>query len=953
VKVRALSELGLDRKTQGRRMNVCIVSSEFLGPVKNGGIGTATSGLAKQLVADGHKVTLLYTYVGYGRPVSGDRPWQHWVDQLAAESIDLRRIPHDGDYRAWREASWLVKEFLGQSDFDLVYFNDHFGSGYYSMLAKRAGLSPFREQLHCVITHGSMEWVFELNDYYAVRMTDVEWMGLERRSVELADIVIAPSTYLLREYERYGWKLPAQTFHQPYPIFRNPTKIDPRKRRLIDELVFFGRLEVRKGLWLFAEALDRIAERFPEIEVTFLGRVTEFSGISSALQIVNRSSTWPFRVRLLTDFNQEQATSYLRKPGKLAVMPSVADNSPCVVYECMEDGIPFVCTQGSGADELVDPSCWDDVFVSPDVDSLAKKLISVLEKGARLGVPRFDPVKNLETWSAWHRFVSENRSDLIRSGMQEGGEEQAGVAQRAEKTALIAIVDNGECELSLLIENLSSHMKRFGSRAAYLLLSARGEEIHHLLSDVFSGLAEAQVTQFGIVGRAAVAEAFELIKASEFVFFADAEAEILTSFFVTAMGILRRQDPSVVTCAVAERETLDEAGEIRELPTGGIPGLAALGAPIGGAVWAVPAAALKDTLSSLSLYSPHTDEFESAATLGQKVMQKCRKEGVAVQFLPVVGAVETRSTPRRATGASPSDMRRSAETLDIVPSIYAGGASWFAVSGLGANVAGKEQASVPGVRFLPAEHPLVEYLDRRESKSGENANLPALAATLGRLDLSLQMQAGSGALPGDIVRMTDLATRANQMRPKWDLIDLFNPEEVIPFGLGPLPEGEKKREKLGRPAARKDDSSAAGARTSSSQEKRVGHRSDEISVPRLGRIYVDARRLQISRSRIRSVSSLREGGAGKVFIVDVPVCGHSSFVGEFRSGANADPMFLQVRIIDQKIGEEMALASVRLTAGKRTAVSMPLFGIYGPVCIVLELSGAERGELAIESLRIE
>src|SRR5260370_21036055 len=68
-----------------RTMNVCVVTSEFLGPVKNGGMGTATSGLVRQLVADSHKVTLLYTFVSNGRPFTGDKPWQYWVDELAAQ----------------------------------------------------------------------------------------------------------------------------------------------------------------------------------------------------------------------------------------------------------------------------------------------------------------------------------------------------------------------------------------------------------------------------------------------------------------------------------------------------------------------------------------------------------------------------------------------------------------------------------------------------------------------------------------------------------------------------------------------------------------------------------------------------------------------------------------------------------------------------------------------------
>ena len=396
--IRHLSELNLG-PTKGicRSLNVCIVSSGFLGPAGNGGLATATSALAKQLTSDGHNVTLLYTYVDEGKPlagvdraepIAGDKPWQYWVDMFAAEGIALKHIPHDGDFQPRRRASWLVKDFVGEGNFDLVYFNDHFGSGYYSIAAKRAGLAPFCDQLHCVITHGSLEWLFDLNDRY-MRWADIEWMGFERRSVELADVVIGPSSYLLREYERYGWRLPAQTFQQPYPLLRNPKNIDIRRRVPINEIVFFGRLEVRKGLWLFCEALDRLSARFPTTQVTFLGRVTEVSGLSSALQIVARSSKWPFRVRLLKDLSQQQALAYLSTPGKLAVMPSLADNSPCVVYECIENGIPFVSTRGSGADELVHPDCFDDMMAEPNVKSLAEKLTITLENGARIGRPGF------------------------------------------------------------------------------------------------------------------------------------------------------------------------------------------------------------------------------------------------------------------------------------------------------------------------------------------------------------------------------------------------------------------------------------------------------------------------------------------------------------------------------------------------------------------------------------
>ena len=114
--------------TVAQPMRVCVVSSGFTGPAGNGGIATGTSALAKQLVFDGHNVSLLYTYVDYGKPIAGvehgkpfegNRPWQHWIDELAADGICLEHVRHDGRYHNWRVISWLVKDFLGQTIFML------------------------------------------------------------------------------------------------------------------------------------------------------------------------------------------------------------------------------------------------------------------------------------------------------------------------------------------------------------------------------------------------------------------------------------------------------------------------------------------------------------------------------------------------------------------------------------------------------------------------------------------------------------------------------------------------------------------------------------------------------------------------------------------------------------------------------------------------------------------
>jgi glycosyltransferase involved in cell wall biosynthesis len=927
VEIKRLSELHLgDSSKSGRRMNVCVVSSEFLGPVKNGGIGTATSALARQLIGDGHAVTLLYTYGGYGKPFTGDRPWQYWVDKLRADGIVLEWIPHDGDYRAWREASWLVKDFLSQRNFELVYFNDHFGSGYYSMLAKRAGLAPFREQLHCVITHGSMEWVFSLNDQYANRVTDLEWMGIERRSVELADIVIAPSKYLLRQYESYGWSLPAQSYHQPYPVFRNPTEIDYDRQIPIRELVFFGRLETRKGLWLFCEAIDHLSERMSGLSVAFLGRATEFSGISSALQVVNRSANWPFRVRLLTKLDQEQALRYLSQPGRLAVMPSLADNSPCVVYECMEAGIPFVTTLGSGADELIDPTCWNDVMVNSNVKALTDKIAAVIEKGAALAKPRFDPIENLATWSAWHRYVAENHTSLIQRSLLGRPTEIARSGQ--DKAGLIVVIDSGTCPLSLLLRNLNSHVKRFGMRAGYLILTSRRGELQDVLLDILESGSDP--TPLCILDSRAIEEAQQLIFASTYAFFADAEAEISTPFFVSALDLLSQSQPAVITCAVAIRRDWNQTGEIEELPSGDVPGLSGLGFPIGGSVWAMSAAALANQMSFLRLYDKQLDAITPSLSMGQSMMERCRTASVPIHLLPFVGAVETRGLDAPEVLRNFNEVRASAAALGIEPTVYSGGAPWFAMSAFSAR--STEPEAPIEAKFLPPEHPLNS--NDWGNANPETVDLAELAAALCRPGLALQIEASKGPPLRRVRHLKELAARSMRMRPYWDLASELNDGKVIGFGKGiseiSTEEGKSQRDR---------------------KLMNQGSRDRPDGDPR--RIYVDARRLQIRRGKIQATGSLRTGGPGKVFFFDVPLCANSAIVARLRSSISSDPMLVRVRTFDQRYGEEMAVAAARLAPDSGVELSIPLHNIFGTATIVLELSGARTMEVTVEALWVQ
>src|SRR5204862_1786850 len=79
------------------------------------------------------------------------------------------------------------------------------------------------------------------------------------------------------------------------------------------------------------------------------------------------------------------------------------------------------------------------------------------------------------------------------------------------------------------------------------------------------------------------------------------------------------------------------------------------------------------------------------------------------------------------------DLRNFAKALRITPSVYAGSAPWITMVTCGVRAESHESVRVECSSFLTQEHPL--NWDRKDE------DLAQLAASLGRPDLALQLEA--------------------------------------------------------------------------------------------------------------------------------------------------------------------------------------------------------------------
>ena len=396
---------GLERRGSEAPVRVCIATPEVVGPYKCGGIGTLYTTLGESLAAAGHDVTLLYLRGSY----SENGPIEDWVEHYRDKGISFVPLPPADEEPARGPRAAVTAHdthaWLKSREFDVVHFPELGGPGRYAMLAKRQG-AGFQKTLFVVGTHGPTLWVREANAEPLRDLYDLENDYAERESVALADVVWSPSRYLFGWMEDNGFTLSRTRYVQPYILpqaARARANGEEDAARDVRELVFFGRLESRKGIELFCDALDELHEMgHSSLEVSFLGRNWNVGTEDSHTYIQRRAVSWPWTPRIVSDLNQPDAIAFLAGEGRLAVMPSFMDNSPNTVYECLGRGIPFLASDSGGIPELVHEDDAHDTCFPLEAAELAKRLDDALRNGQRVARRSISFEENEVQWIAWH-----------------------------------------------------------------------------------------------------------------------------------------------------------------------------------------------------------------------------------------------------------------------------------------------------------------------------------------------------------------------------------------------------------------------------------------------------------------------------------------------------------------------------------------------------------------------
>lgn len=364
-----------------------------------GGVGSFIVHFARQLRARGDEVTI----IAMERRIDPE-----WRERYRSWGIGLIEIHNEVAPERWPKI-WAVtiSERLTPllRDFDIVYFCDTGNVAFNTVRMKRLGaaLMPV-----CVtVMHGSLNWVHLLEGETLELPDHLYHVFVEQYSARHSDHVIAPSRYMADWADHQGWQLAHEPEILGLPFIPLAQSSAAQCVGELKRLIYFARLERKKGFDLFVNGLLQLHRETPEIlaqldEVVLLGH-EDVPGASDWVREKLRPTGLP--VCHIGNFDSLQAQSYLAShvADALVVVPSAFENFPYAVIESsLIPGLNVICTHGGGTPEIFAGRGGAQLF-DPTPGGLAAKIRE------RLGQPlkpselsQYDFAAHNDRWLKFH-----------------------------------------------------------------------------------------------------------------------------------------------------------------------------------------------------------------------------------------------------------------------------------------------------------------------------------------------------------------------------------------------------------------------------------------------------------------------------------------------------------------------------------------------------------------------
>ena len=365
-----------------------------------GGPGTADSLLALAMARAGHVVELL---VAPGRDVVPIAP--EWEQRYSAAKVHVRRLEPARVRPDFLAPSAAVLAALRDVRPDVVIADDWRGLAFAALRARQVGRG-FGDTTFVIYAHGPSRLLAEAARKVPDTVARFGEEVAQKLCIELADALVSPSAWLLEWMREHRWPGPRATYviqnlWQSVALDEPAPAAAPSSS--VERLAFFGQLREGKGIGIFIDSLRALDPALADgKELLFLGRESKRWTTDRVREALG--ARLAAQARFETDLDRSAAVRELLRPGTVVVLPTLLENSPYAVAECLEHGIPFVASRVGGLPELVSEADADRVLTEPTAIAFSQAIARALSDGIAPARPAKTPDA---AKAAWLRVVEE------------------------------------------------------------------------------------------------------------------------------------------------------------------------------------------------------------------------------------------------------------------------------------------------------------------------------------------------------------------------------------------------------------------------------------------------------------------------------------------------------------------------------------------------------------------
>ena len=349
-------------------MRICLVSREYPPETHIGGIASYTHKTASALARLGHEVHVVTSAWKPGATYVENGVTVHRFEEPRVKPRELQALAHA------RLVHATIAAIPGR--FDVVQACEWGGEAFwYALVPRRA--APLVTRLATPLF-----LVEQLNQNSRYGLRGLVFRFMERAQTRRSDGVISP-TRALADIVCRGWHMAASrvtVVPTGMTVLPEDTGLGghlPEQLQGADYLLYFGRLEERKGVQVLGAALPTVLAANPKLKAVFVGDDLSYRGGSmrDAIRVMN--AEYADRLVFLPRMPQSELFPILRA-ARLVVLPSLWENLANTCLEAMQLARPVIATRRCGFEEVIQDGESGFLVEPGDAKDLSDAMIRAL-----------------------------------------------------------------------------------------------------------------------------------------------------------------------------------------------------------------------------------------------------------------------------------------------------------------------------------------------------------------------------------------------------------------------------------------------------------------------------------------------------------------------------------------------------------------------------------------------